>query len=434
MCEKLREAWFPQKKDIQDYTVDELLMLLFGILSPMSILMFAGNTIFAYLILLVVLLAFLRMLQDRGDHLGCNQQIVWPILLFLTSILSVAFCITGNLPAVFRNGEEVRIIWEALFLLFFIGHCSFFGRYLVRYYVQGVYYSSITQLVWCYLQFIYNSATGSNLNKLVFSDILHLDVEYGYGDRMSVGVGSSSLFTGMCWHPSNLAPLFCIGYILSSKWPVKLMILFMSAMCGSRTAFLGVVICAAADLFVNVRKKGIVLRQRPLIVIIGLVSVILLTVYAILNGSSIFSELIKKLLLYVEKTSYKNNSSTQAHFNYWLCFPKAIRFSELKHILFGYGPECSGYIGTEILGMYEGLKWVLECDYMNIFWNYGLVGFLLRYLWYVKELFGTGKVARRAWALWCAFAVMGIVYNVLLNWVMIFLYSVFLINGRLEHE
>jgi len=434
MYEKLREAWFPQKKDIQDFTVDELMMLLFGILSPMSILMFAGNTVFTYLILLVEMLAFFRILQDRGKDLVCNQQIIYPVLIFLASILSVAICISGNLPAVFRNGEEVRIIWVVLFLFFFIGNCSFFGRYLVKYYVQGVYYSAIVQLVWCYLQFIYNSTTGLNLNRFIFDEILHLEVEYGYGENAIVGTGSGALFTGMCWHPSNLAPLLCIGYMLSSKWSVKLLILFMSAMCGSRTAFLGVMICAASELFLKVRDKGIVIRIRPMVVTIGFVAIVLFSAYAFLNGSSIFSELTEKLILYVEKTSYKNNGSTQAHFNYWLCFPEAIRFSELKHILFGYGPECSGYIGTEILGMYEGLKWVLECDYMNIFWNYGLVGFLLRYVWYISEVLSAGKRARIAWPLWCAFAVMGIFYNVLLNWVVIFIYSIFLINGRFDHE
>ena len=106
--------------------------------------------------------------------------------------------------------------------------------------------------------------------------------------------------------------------------------------------------------------------------------------------------------------------------------PEGLRMAGPLQLLFGYGPECSGYVGTTLLGVYKGQKWVLECDYMNLFYSYGLLGVLLRYIWYIHATIRASRQNSAIWVFALAFGIMGISYNIQFNWVILFLYAAIL--------
>lgn len=431
MTQQLIKSWFPEYRHLQNRTADELLFFIFGFLATMPVLMFRGNTVFLYLLLITTGYGFLKMLFCyRAVYLDIN--VVPPIAIGICAIISTILCLLSNIPMVFRQGEEIRIVWETLYTAFFVLLYCVFDNGTAQSYVKGVYYASVFHLLWGYAQFFYYKFAQGVLNSVVFEQLLGMQSEYGYGVYES---GGTPYLTGLCWHPSNMAPLMVVGYLFSKSYVTKGLFLVMGALCGSRTAFLGLCICFFGEIVWCIKKSDATIIAKKLILKVFIFALIGCVIYFVFINNTILNGIVDMILLYINKTvNFTNNNATSAHLSYWLKIPEGFRIANPLQVLFGFGPECSGYVGSSVLNMYVGQKWVLECDYVNILWSYGVTGFLCRYLWYVKRSFYACRYNPAKVVFVIAFAVMGVVYNVMFNWVIILIYSLIVIGLKEEQS
>lgn len=424
----------PEKKPIKDYTVDEVLLMIFGILGPMPILSIGNYTVFSYLMLLTVAWNLFYLLAVRRGFVIPQKTWLLPILIFLEAAIGIVLCVKGTMPQVWKDGETTRMVWELMHILFFLVYASRERWQYVKYYIKGVYLSALIQMGWCLGQYAYYVITKTSLNAKVFSELLHMN---GFNGELGDGVldqVNGVLLTGFCWHPSNMAPLLCIIYLFSKSWPVKAVALMVAAMCGNRTALLGVGVCMGCECLVYFYKQKGQFPVRRFYAFLAAGILLFGGLYCVVFEHALIERVVTTLQYYIEKTSM-DDGSTSIHIQYWTCFPQAAELASLWQFLYGFGADCSGYVASTLLGAYPGQKWVMECDYMNIFWSYGLVGFVLRYVWYVQQGIMASRKRRGLWILFAAIAVMGVFYNVLYNWMIIFLYSIFVLNtGDVEEN
>ncbi|MCR4690785.1 MAG: hypothetical protein K5739_05550 [Lachnospiraceae bacterium] len=425
MAQEFRKAWFPAKKSARDLTVNEIMMLLFGILGTMPIIVIRGNTLFMYLFMLMIALGGAYALVEYKSF-EIRRVSLWPLAIAISGSVGAMLCMTGSLPFVFRDGEGMRIVWEILYAVFFVLLCTMQGREQVRYYIKGVYIASVIQAFYCLAQLAYFELTKSTLNHLIFERFLGMQSNFGFdAGKMDNG---RVMLSGFCWHPANLAPLLTIGYLCSDSWVLKLIFVLVGSICGNRTTLLGLGICVLGEGIWYLKTKGFQIRFNVWTARLSLFGILAAAAYFVLMDRSLIRKVSDMISFYIEKTDYTHNLSTGAHLDYWFTVPKGFREVGPLQFLFGLGPECSGYIGTKILNMYPDQKWVLECDYINILWSYGLLGLILRYTWYIRESIKSQKKNSAHWVFVAAIGIMGIFYNVMFNWVIIFIYAVIILN------
>ena len=419
----------PERKAIGAYTVDEILLMLFGILGPMSIITIGSNTVFSYLMLLVIAWnLFLIFFVEKG-FLKINRTMCLPVLIVLEAFVSVVICQKGTQPAIWKEGQTTGLLWEVCFGAFFLLYHRTERKHLVRYYIKGVYISSVIQIFWCLAQYAYYMKEKASLNAWFFGQILHMKGFNGnFGDDILRGINGIAL-TGFCWHPSNMAPLVCIAFLFSHSLWVKLVAVMVAAMCGNRTALVGVAICAVGEMLCWCWKNRKYMKVTQLYVGIAVSVLLAVVLYCVVYESALIERVMATLNFYIEKT-VNHEKKFSAHIQYWTCFLQEMEVVNIWQFLYGLGVGCSGYIASTLFHMYPGEKWVMECDYLNIFWNFGLAGFLLRYIWYGNEAVKAVRNQKKLWIFFMAIAVMGVFYNVLYNWMIIFLYSVFALNAE----
>lgn len=403
---------FPKEK-----TTEERLLFLYGLLGTMPILQVLGFTAFTWL---TVLSLGYMLLQGRIESKAKKK--VLPYLIFsIGTLISSGICLVSNMPSIWKDIQPSNIIWQLCYLIIFIGYFNQKGIIKSIFYIKGVYYAAFAHAIWGILQFFIYEIGNISINKILFFDLLHVQMAEYVQMR-----GSSIAMTGFCWNAGNFAPLLVIGYVLSSSIYIKIFFAGIALLSGSRTGITGILASFLLELGIHFFKKRKGKIKLGYILGIGAIAVVAVVVIAT-NGRIMqsISQRIQEMQGMFSRDFLTTQSSSRLHARYWISIPRITGWNNLINNLFGYGIESSGYPFAEIYGQYADHAWTVECDFINILWSFGYIGFIIWYGWYGNQIIKGTKINNKYLILFAGLLVEGASYNVTFNWCLMFLLFVF---------
>lgn len=411
-------------KDIRQLTIDEILLFIYGFLGTMPIISIAGKTLWIYLTLLVVMWNVMVILADKDLKFTYSETATPLVIITIFTLLSAFSCIMGSLSEVWKSTQSNKIILEICYLLIFVMYANKDRVSLLKNYVKGVYYATIVHMLWACGQLVVKTVTNDTLNNIVFVKILHMAAP-------GTSVEVDEHLPGICWHSSNMAPLLVFGFAMTKSPILKLGFLGISIACGSRTATLGVMLCALIQFVRFIHKSGgnykLPARITQIGVALGTVAII----------AFCFSDMAKHYVTMLSGAFEKlintfggNEGSAGMHASYWTSIIDVMNMSSITNVLIGYGIDCSGYVFSKLFGYYEGSQWVCETDTINLLWSYGFIGVTLRYFWYIFSIGRCRRIDNRYLDFFIPLLLMGVTYNVMYNWCVMLMYCLFLLGSE----
>lgn len=404
---------------IKQENIYSRMLLLFGILAPMLILSIFSVTMYVWGILLLGIIALTEWIKCGKLKISLKYDRALGML-FITWIISYFICVL-RMPSKWKNG----IVTGFIQLLFLIIVCIYFSykerfRYL-KFYIKGVYISSIIQMIWAYLQIAFN-AIGKDLNVLVFRDFFHMVEEYA--SQYQFGKLKAS---GLCWNAGNLAPLVIFGFVYTKKLYMKTLFFVLAFLSGSRTLMFGMLTCSVIQIILRDKTKKTHKRRT-----IYLVGIIIGTIFImVVNFQTISIQISNVMDLLDIRNRVNVEGSASTHLLYWTSVIDVTKINNIVSNLFGYGPGCSGYPFSTFLRLYQDSeKWSVECDYINQLWSYGYIGFFVYYYWYIKNIIKCFKIEKKYIVLFITFLVEGVMYNITFNWVLFLLICIFFLAQK----
>ena len=397
--------------------VYSIALLLFGTLAPMPIIRLFSITMYVWWIMILGMIVLMQWVSQGGIkfHKQYDRAFVAVVGIWLISYL---ICVV-RMPMKWTSGIGTSFLQMSFLVIVYIFFSQSGKVQYLAYYVKGVYISSIIQMVWSYIQILFD-AVGKDLNSIVFRDILHMIEEYAtqyqFG-RLKV--------SGLCWNAGNLAPLITFGYIYTKNSYLKVAFLFLGFLSGSRTMMLGLIVGTVIELAVA-GKSETTISKKKIVLLIVLVTVI---VSALVTNMDTFLKKVMEIADLLDiRNRVKTEGSASTHLYYLTSIPEITMKNNFISNLFGYGPGCSGYAQSELMNFYATSdKWSIECDYVNQLWSYGYIGFAIYYYWYLKNFIRTIHLDKKYVALFIAFLFEGLLYNITFNWMLFLIISIFLL-------
>ena len=388
--------------------IEKILLMVMGFVGTAPILQIKGVTLFTFLTFIVAIFSGVEAI--KRDRLSFNKECIFYFLIFISSCISVIVCFNSDIPYFWKDVQFKHLIWIVLFLFIFIIYASQKKYYLVNYYLKGIYIASIVQTAWGCLQFIVYYLNGKLLNDIVFIDLL------GMVEQASQVKEGGVTLTGLCWNAGNIAPLIIFGYAFTNKFYLKCLFVGFSFLSGGRTLLIGMAICVFVDMLHSYKKLGIYVKRNIAVVIITAIAGVMAVV--IFKKDIIISIVDKMFSLLDSFTVLQTQSSARVHIRYWTSIPYITMNNPILTNLFGFGLNCSGYAQVLYFNQYADslYAWVLECDYVNILWNTGYVGFILNYIWIGKNVIKAVKIDYKYTIFFAGILISGITYNVMFNW------------------
>lgn len=407
------------EKKREKYTIYPMktFMYFFGIISTMPLLQIFGMTFQLISSLLFVVFIGIEIFVRGSIRINSQKDKVF-FAFFLSTIISVVINFL-TMPEMWKNGELVSYIQFSILILYYFYYLKNNKISEVVNFVKGIYVSCIIQMIWGYMQYVL-VYFNIDLNKLIFNGILgmvDLETTQSYGQTIKV--------SGLCWNSGNMAPILVIGLVLSRNVVLKILFVLLALISNSRTALIGVVVCLGIQLFYEafLRKK----MKQILVICAGIVVILSL----IVTNSSILNMITKQAQsAFGAILNTQRDVSANVHLRYLTSVFDVIKQNSLLHNLFGFGIDCSGYVFATYYNQYSGLKWIVECDYINILWNYGVVGFFLYYSWYIKNVVKGFRINFKYIIIFCGLLIEGFFYNVTFNWNLMFIMSLFILINR----
>lgn len=353
--------------------------------------------------ILQLLLCVYKVLEKRKLPLASTWEInlIYGELILATLVGAVFNPILSyKKSAMFMGGMSFLTYFTCLYINEQVKKIS----YTVRLIRDAFKAMALVQVVWVPIQYVVHLVSGLDINNLVFVNLLHFTEDASF-------VRAWEWFpAGCCHHPAVIAPMFVIAYCLFDSLPIKLLIIFDSLICGSSTAFVGVFVTALLLFFNRLFKKKKGLKRKQLI-IAGIVIIVSVLVIAQTNVWTAITQRI--FYLYARTSGISKDSSTSAHFQYYLDYLEIVKRSNIFQILFGCGEGCSGMWASQMYGRYSTLgNWAIECDIVNILVNRGIVGFTLFYLFMFRMIIKGWKINKCYSIVTIAIFIQGFGYNV----------------------
>ena len=402
-----------------------LYMWLFGFFATMPILRIFSITLYTIFLMAFVPLLFIYLVTRTIKIKPANIEKSY-VLIFLLSIVSSVISLF-RMPQKWNESWMTSILQFVVVFLFYIFFSVTEQISWLKSYVHGVYAASLFQMGWGYLQLLTHSFE-INLNDMVFKEWLGITdiVEFTQSSAKSIKV------SGICWNAGNLAPLLIFGYIYSNNIIIKALFFVLSIVSGSRTAVLGIVFCVCFQIGYKIIKEKKV-SKIGLILFFGGIIMGLLIIRTV--GKSIWDRIVARgLEALLSSIEFAQEASGRVHARYILSVPEVTRKNSLINNLFGYGMGCSGYVFSAFYGQYENAgQWVVECDFVNYLWNFGYLGFIAYYYWYIKNIINAYAIDFKYLLLFATLLFQGIFYNVTFNWCNLLIVSIFLLAHKNEN-
>ncbi len=417
-------------KSLKEYEVEDWLLFLYGMIGTMPLLGIGNQSFFPYLTLLVLAYNSLYLLTVKRGNLSLNRFCIPLIVITAFEIISDLICITGPIKDLWKDGVSSKIVWSIAYLMVFFAYSEQDRSEKRRSYLQGVYAGAVFQMFWAWGQFFLYQSKGLSLNRVVFQNLFEQmgrDVLY---DEYRSGL----CLTGVYHHASNMAVLLTFGYVVSNSNILKTLFVIIAFICGSRTATIGIIICVLFDIVkvIKVHKKA-VWNRHSFFLVVAFLGLGMLFLISSGIGSAIKQKVLEMYVSYSESIRMDTSDNALGHIYYWRSILSIMSRIPLLNVLFGFGGGCSGFAISEVMGvMYIGSKWVVECEYVDVLWSYGLIGVLCRFGWYICTLVRNCRVDWQYIKIFFGIAVMGITYNTSYPWALITVYFLFLLMEQGE--
>lgn len=392
-------------------------MFIFGILAPMPIISFFGITAYVWCILICGIYTFLKW-SSEGFIISRKIELSY-LLIIVFTIISYIFCFI-RMPDIWTSDLVKSLIQYICLILVFIYFSGCRNKKPLFQYIKGIYISSLIQMIWGYLQLLF-SYFSIDINYMVFNKLLkmaEITTQQQFG-RLKI--------SGFCWNAGNLAPLIIFGYVYTKNKYLKLAFIILSLLSGSRTMILGMGVCLILQCLQFLKTKKIKKNIFAFIVFVIIFGVI----FILLNYNAVnnFITRLTNQLNIIENIS--TEGSTNTHYFYLASVLDVTRRNSLLSNLVGYGPGCSGYVFTHFYNYYSDIgKWNVECDYINMLWNYGYIGFVLYYFWYIKNVLIVVKIDKKYLVMFFTFLAEGFFYNITFNWMELLIIIIFILDKK----
>lgn len=409
-------------KSIPDF--EKIILMLMGFVGTAPILQIKGITIFTFFIFFIVF--FIGVETIKRDKFTLNRECIFYFLILISSCVSVVVCLKSDIPYFWKDVQIKNLLWVVLFFIIFLIYASEEKYKMVNYYLKGVYIASIVQMFWGFFQFAVYRINGKLINDIVFIDWL------GMVEQASQVKDGGVTLTGLCWNAGNVAPLILFGYAFTNKFYLKCLFVAFSFISGGRTLLIGCAICVFVDILYSYKKIGIFIKKNKAIII--MVAILGCGAILVFKRDIVISIFEKISSLLESFTVLQTQSSARIHIRYWTSIPHITINNPILTNLFGYGLNCSGYAQVLFFNQYADSEyaWVLECDYVNILWNTGYVGFFIHYIWIIKNVIKSVKIDARYVVFFAGILVAGITYNVMFNWCWLVIVFCFILISRNE--
>lgn len=392
-------------------TLEEKFVFIFGFISTMPILQIKGTSVFTFFALLMAVYFVLKIFFEKKNPF-IQIANVWYVFIVLTGFISAVLCLTSEMQVYWKTNQYTNMLWLLLFLIILIYFNRKEGVQSAMAFLNGVYWAAIFQTIWAILQFVIYEITDISINTVFFTEVLNM-VEQATHWKYN---GSIAL-SGFCWHVGNMTPLVTFGYVFSKNKLVKLLIIFYAIICNSRTTLLGILFCLFFEFVYYFKEKKDMHKKIIVVAMLALAAI----------GCFVFQDKLIGVAQKVIDVVADGGVDTSAltHLNYWTSLPFFFTNLDVKHLLFGFGLENSGFPFAEHFLQYVGEQWVVECDYINQLWNTGIIGFVLVYGWIIN-VYQTCKKNSQMYSIFIlALLFEGITYNVIFKWCWVVLFALY---------
>lgn len=327
--------------------------------------------------------------------------------IYLELILSILVGMIWNLQVSYKKSALFMGLMSMMTYVVFIYMNQLIKKdsETVVYIKKAFRWMVLIQLIWIPLQYVIYKMSGVDINNVIFVDLLHFTNDASF-------VRAWTWYpAGCCHHPAVIAPMLVIAFCLFEPLPMKLLVIFDSLICGSSTAFVGVLVAAVLTIFCEFVINGKRLENKKKIIFI---IVLFFLIFILMFQSDIFDLVNERVVyLFTRLTGLSTDDSTSAHFQYYLDYINIFKRSNVFQILFGCGEGCSGMWASFIYGRYAELgNWSIECDIVNILVNRGIVGFILFYSFLISIIIKGWKFNKYYSIVVFAIVVQGLGYNV----------------------
>lgn len=338
--------------------------------------------------LLVFASIFLKIsLDKRWNNSKCvNISLIIILVLYALAI----FWPIGGVITVYHLGYIPRLStflvpFARLFIIvtLFLAYIYFDTKgwqVRVRALLKGFIAGCIVTVMWMIVEHIMFTIFRIPINKLIFEDILNMDVKHTFINIIGGGFLGIPFdlyrATGFSWDPGMVTPLIVLGWLTYNLlsdifigkhrlW-VSCVLLLSLPLSLSRTAILGTVIvsiiifiseflgCFLGNISqINVKNKltckyyYTVMHIKSILFAIILTIVLLFILFACNNLS--ISMFFKGIFNFINDIFTDQSPGTQRHLTYFKLIPKAL-FLNLPAFLLGYGAANVG-VSMEIVGI-----------------------------------------------------------------------------------
>lgn len=378
--------------------IADALILCIGITSTFYIFQFAGIPLFVWLCIPILLCCSIT-LKVRIN--------LW-ILVYISSLLITACiaCISG----IYINAQVSIRSTIIMVIVFSFGIILYnFSKNKRNIFIKGVNISCYIQVIWCILQYILYNIFNLDINDYLFKEKLQLV------EQASRYVSGEMVVSGLCWHPSNLIPVFIIMMFLNiNKWYLYVIWCWIVINAHNSTLLIGYILYTIGSIFYYLHKKNKLYYILPIIFL----CIILLLGTNLLNA--ILSNIILTYNRIFNPSISGNTDSNMTHIRYYVSLLDIWGHSNLANILFGFGYTCSGYPFSKLYGQYTNLQtWSVESNLMDSIYGTGIIGTFVYYWWYIKNVIKGLKVDFRYFLLFITMFICGITYNNQIGWVIL---------------
>lgn len=387
----------------------DLILYLMGLFSTFYIIRiksFQLSTLLAFVCIISVCI-----LKQKINLINVNR-------LFLGFIVSVIVTSFLNLFLPMADTYNIKISMVALieFILLYLSaeQIKQLDNYSINKFVSGLRMSCYIHIIWCLLQFVTYEFAEIDINQIVFGNILHIsNGNYGVS-RYEAG---KLVISGLCWHPINLAPTLALSVLLLNKWYIWFAAFFIAFYSDNSTTM--VVIIAVFVLFLLTEFKGKLInvfkRLKKPKVFFKVLVISLISVFILIELIPLIQIAVDGILNRVQDT---NDSSTQAHIQYYTAWPMIVRRQNILEFLFGCGIGRSGVYFSRFFKQYTYIDyWSVESDPMNYLYAAGLIGFCLFYGWLITLIIKAKKINVKYLIFLLCIILGGITYGMQFPWV-----------------
>ncbi len=400
-------------KQIQKiFIYNDKILFLLGLLSSFVILQVGGISIFllmTYGLLACGFITGIVRIDTRSNFL--------PFLAVVT-ISAIISLFLGLSDGYILNNIKGLINYYAIFVLatsITSGRSD--GSY-IHSLLDGLKWSCRIQVLWIIIQTFSWNFLKIDINKLIFVDIFKIV------EKASQFKSTGYVPTGLCWNAGGIAPIIFLGFFLEDKLITKLAVVIGAVLTQSATLTIGITLCVTFMMLQYARNLESLINKRKKItsILFGLLLFLAFVVF-LYQSSAFISQQVNRLWdvfsyrisgLLNETSSL--DSSTSAHLGYFTNLSKVLLFGSIITFLFGYGINTSGFPYSAVTGQYSGQIWIVECDFVNILLNFGAIGLILFYLWFIKGIDNLRINDSKITVAFIIIALMGVTYNLQYIW------------------